>query len=268
MDILYKFVPPEHILKVIPVAGDGTLRATQPLALNDPFECAITDTYGGRRDEATRNRECADVLSRIDPTHPISEDCVRSARCRDGSLFMRQLFVRQVSRRFGIVSFTRTYRDPLMWSHYTSDASGFVVGYDTDRLFDLPGWGSNLRPVDYTNQVPRIQEMNALGIPEAPLLTILSRKSKHWRYEKEWRLIIELRHTIGGDQTGQFDLPIQLVRVPNEAIVAVYHTERTPTEKVESVEAHLRDKSNRFGTEKPRRLFMSRTHYRYVLRSG
>ena len=57
-------------------SGDGTLRATQPLALNDPFECAITDTYGGRRDEAERNRECADVLSRIDQSYPITEDSV------------------------------------------------------------------------------------------------------------------------------------------------------------------------------------------------
>ena len=268
MRTLYKFIRPEHILKCLPSAGDGTLRATQPLALNDPFECAVTDTYGGRGGAAERNRECADVLTRVDESRPISADCVHLARRKYGSLFMRQLFAQQVSHRFGIVSFTDDYRHPLMWSHYTLDGSGFVVGYDRNKLLDLPGWELNMRRVDYTDRTPRIQELNALGVVEAPLLEILSRKSKYWEYEQEWRLIIELRYTIGSDQLDQHGLPIQLVRIPNEAVVDVYYTERTPQEMVKAVQNHLADKNNRYTANSPRKLFMSRTNYEYVKRRG
>ena len=45
MDILYKYVTESIALTCIPDVGDGTLRATQPAALNDPFECAVTTPY-------------------------------------------------------------------------------------------------------------------------------------------------------------------------------------------------------------------------------
>ena len=37
MDILYKYVTAQRALTCIPELGDGTLCATQPAALNDPF---------------------------------------------------------------------------------------------------------------------------------------------------------------------------------------------------------------------------------------
>ena len=45
MDVLYKYVTHTRALTCIPEVGDGTLRATQPAALNDPFECAVTTHY-------------------------------------------------------------------------------------------------------------------------------------------------------------------------------------------------------------------------------
>ena len=45
MEILYKYVTANRALTCIPEVGDGTLRATQPAALNDPFECAVAVAY-------------------------------------------------------------------------------------------------------------------------------------------------------------------------------------------------------------------------------
>ena len=45
MDTLYKYVTSDRALTCIPEVGDGTLRATQPAALNDPFECAVMPAY-------------------------------------------------------------------------------------------------------------------------------------------------------------------------------------------------------------------------------
>ena len=41
LDLLYKYVSAERALTCLPEIGDGTLRATQPSALNDPFECSV-----------------------------------------------------------------------------------------------------------------------------------------------------------------------------------------------------------------------------------
>ena len=129
MDILYKYVTSRRALTCIPEVGDGTLRATQPAALNDPFECAVTTTYV-IPDEAEENRELAKVLTEINENKPVTGHDVHRARREYGSLFTRQLFTEQVSTRFGIVSFTTDPYHPLMWAHYTTDGSGFVIGYD------------------------------------------------------------------------------------------------------------------------------------------
>ena len=137
-NILYKCVTARRALTWIPEVGDGTLRATQPAALNDPFECAVTPTYV-IPDEAQEDSELANVLTEINENKPIFEEDVRCARREHGSLFTRQLFTEQVSTRFGIISFSTHPRHPLMWSHYTTDGSGFVIGYDVGELRTLAG---------------------------------------------------------------------------------------------------------------------------------
>ena len=38
--MLYKYLPADRAIGVLPENGNGALRATQPAALNDPLECA------------------------------------------------------------------------------------------------------------------------------------------------------------------------------------------------------------------------------------
>ena len=63
------------------------------------------------------------------------------------------------------------------------------------------------------------------------------------------RLIVELKKTIGTGETDAFKQPINLVRVPNDAVVSVFHTERTPPETVSLIRARLQDSNNRCGTK-------------------
>ena len=262
MDILYKYVTSKRAITCIPEVGDGTLRATQPAALNDPFECAVITTYV-IPDEAEENRQLAKVLTEINKSKPVTEKDVHSARREHGSLFTRQLFTEQVSTRFGIVSFTTEPYHPLMWSHYTTDGSGFVIGYDAGELRKLTGPMASLRKVEYGNEPPLIMGPMILVAPESNLPILLSVKSDHWAYEDEWRLIVELNRTIGTGETDQHDQPINLVQVPNEAVVCVYYTERSPHESVELIRERLADKNNRYRAQNPRKLILSSTSYGY-----
>ena len=262
MDILYKYVTAHRALTCIPEVGDGTLRATQPAALNDPFECAVITIYV-IQDKSEENRQLAEVLTEINQSKPVSEEDVGSARREHGSLFTRQLFAEQISTRFGIVSFTTNHRHPLMWSHYTTDGSGFVIGYDVAELRKLTGPGGDLREIQYNDRPPLITGPIVLGSPESNLPILLSMKSSHWSYENEWRLIIELSKTIGTGETDQHGQPINLVQVPNEAVVRVYYTERTPIESVKAIGERLADKNNRYQADKPRKLILSAISYDY-----
>ena len=86
------------------------------------------------RDEQEGSREFAKVLTGINQSSPVTEHGVSEARNEYGSLFIRELVARQCSTRFGVVSFSEGLFNPLMWSHYTIDGSGFVIGYNTREL--------------------------------------------------------------------------------------------------------------------------------------
>ncbi len=262
MDILYKYVTLRRAASCIPEVGNGTLRATQPAALNDPFACAVATPYAFP-DEAEEDRELAKVLTDINDSKPITAEDVHSARLDHGSLFTRQLLTKQLSTRFGIVSFTTNPYHPLMWSHYTTDGSGFVIGYDSAILSKLPGPAGWLRDVAYRNELPMIFAPIVLVSPESNVPVLLSNKSDDWSYEEEWRLIVELKRTIGTGQIDQHGQPVNLVQVPNEAVVRVFYTERTPPESVRLIRDRLAGKNNRYGAVSPRKLILSSTSYSY-----
>ncbi len=152
---------------------------------------------------------------------------------------------------------------PLMWSHYTTDGSGFVIGYDASELRKLVGLDGCLRIVDYGDRPPFIMGPIVLASPESNLPILLSQKSGHWSYENEWRLIVELNRTIGTGEADQHGQPINLVQVPNGAVVSVYYTERTPNESVKLIRDRLADKNNRYRAENPRKLILSSASYSY-----
>ena len=259
-EILYKYMTAERTLMCLPEVGDGTLRATQPAALNDPFECAVQMGTVTPEDD---DQQLAKALSDIHGTSKVTESDVRREKFYSGSFYLRNLLTRQLSQRFGIVSFSTDPRHPLMWSHYTRDGSGFVIGYSANRLISLAsGWGW-LRQVVYRADMERWFGYGVLNDPKENLLAALSLKSDHWKYEDEWRLIAELKDTIGTGHSDDLGQPINLVRVPNEAVVEVFHTERTPRETVELIQARLQDPNNRYGTQSLTRLLMAVTRYGY-----
>ena len=259
VETLFKYVTSERALTCIPEVGDGTLRATQPASLNDPFECAVIPVYVISK-KSEENRELAEVLTKLNSDKIITEEDVRLARNRYGSLFTRQLLTEQASTRFGIVSFTKNNKHPLMWSHYTIDGSGFVIGYDIKELKKIRG---DLKPVKYDKTPPLITGPIVLVSPESNISDLLAQKSNHWEYENEWRLIIELNKTIGTGSKDHHGQPINLVQIPNEAIVCVYYTERTPHDYVDLIRSRLSDNNNRYMADRPIKLTLSSKWYEY-----
>jgi hypothetical protein len=84
-------------------------------------------------------------------------------------------FKREVSEKFGILCFTKRWRNPLLWSHYADKHRGICLGFDVgDR---------GIKSVKYVRERP------TLRIPPTrkSVDEILFTKYHDWKYEEEWR---------------------------------------------------------------------------------
>lgn len=260
--LLYKYVTAERALACLPDVGDGALRATQPVALNDPFECHMRQKFVDR-DLAEGNAELARVLTELHTTVPVTPDDVARARHTYGSLYARELFARQMSRRFGIISFATDPYHPLLWSHYTVDGSGFVIGYHTADIEELAADSERLREFTYSSApVPLLDYVVPIE-PESNIYKLLCHKSSHWQHERECRLVVDLDRTIGTGQSDRHDHPINVLRIPNSAVREVYYTERTSSSDVRKIQSRLASANNRYGVDRATKLLLSRHTFAY-----
>ncbi len=76
----------------------------------------------------------------------------------------------------------------LMWSHYADNHEGFCVGYNFREIKnDLT---ELMLPVRYNDKPLDITNLFAPDLNRSLLINALTRKSKQWSYENEWRLIV------------------------------------------------------------------------------
>lgn len=150
------------------------IRVTNPHLLNDPFEFALTS-------EISKN--------------------IGSILEEDGG---RKLAFRQYLDHFtsyGILSFTKTHDNLLMWSHYADEHKGIVVEFDIpdndpNSIFHLYKSKQNhlihSQMIDYKKKRVYDGDVNKGTINEIKKHYLFS-KSDEWIYEKEFRFGIDYR---------------------------------------------------------------------------
>lgn len=83
----------------------------------------------------------------------------------------------------GLLSLTEVKNSILMWSHYSSLHTGFVVGLDTAALIEQCDFGY-MEPIVYQADYPLISGMDDL---DSQFHKKFFFKSNLWAYEHEWR---------------------------------------------------------------------------------
>ena len=257
MKLLYKYITAERILNCLPQIGNGTLRATRVASLNDPFECAMVVGMRSMTD-SQGIAEASEILSSLNPTTPVTEGDVKEAMSDHGTLYVQHLAAKQLSQRFGIISFSTEYNDPLMWALYTGDGSGFVIGYDAEQLKPLC---EVLAPVIYEPRPFLLSVYDSLSHQEN-IYTLLRLKGHQWTHENEWRMVVRLDKTIGLGTEDRHHQPINVLPIPNEAVKTVHYTERTPEDTVKLIQKRLGADVNRYSATL-RLLVMSETQFSY-----
>lgn len=90
---------------------------------------------------------------------------------------------KRTASRVGFLCFTRTWRDPLLWSHYADRHHGVALEMEIDDQIAIPVCYSTTRLRLNVGQI-----MRNGGFSGDLAERLASSKSKHWCYEKEIRV--------------------------------------------------------------------------------
>ena len=235
--MLYKYISAHRLDDALPDEKSCSFRATPPNELNDINEINYKTTFVD--DEKSRgniNREYASTLTELFPPSPISVNDVERYRKEYPLGYGAALTCDQLSKRYGVTSFSTRRNDVKMWSHYANNCRGVVIGYNVDRwvrhLFGI----SIIRQVRYADDLPLVLGPRVVNQENA--YAFMSSKGAAWEYEREWRLITELSKT---QQSGK---GIALVTVPQESVSSILVTDRTSQDTVDIIVRRLNNPAN------------------------
>ena len=87
---------------------------------------------------------------------------------------------KQLSEAHGLLCFSKTWRNPVLWGHYAESHRGLCLGFDVRKDF--------FKKVTYIHKRPRPPERPDIQFMKYILFT----KFSHWRYEQEYRAYVSL----------------------------------------------------------------------------
>lgn len=235
--VLYKYIPARRLDHALPDEKPCSFRATPPNELNDINEINFKALFvDDERNREKINREYALTLTELFPTSPISVDDVEKYRQKNPFGYGAELTCDQLSKRYGVTSFSTRNNDVRMWSHYADDCRGVVIGYNVDYWVKHLFGTSIIRQVNYADNLPLVVGPRVVNQENA--YSFMSSKGAAWEYEQEWRLITELSKT---QQSGK---DIAVITVPQESVSSISITDRTSQHTVDIIVRRLNNPSN------------------------
>ena len=170
--LLYKYRALTHLRFTLDILLNQRLYCSFYDQLNDPFEgvfYTITEA-------------------------PLTVGTVVEASQRKTQNSIKDLSYFNALDQYRICSLSKSLSDVRMWSHYAHALTGLAIEIDLPKDFD------GLYKVRYKESLPSFNT-DLLEGPEPS--TVLVNKTKHWKYEKEYRIIrntdyVDIRSMIRG----------------------------------------------------------------------
>lgn len=121
----------------------------------------------------------------------------------------------------------------LMWAHYSKDHSGVVLEFECLEEWDFPLWAA--RKVMYVDTPPVLAKLDEIlksqtgeGSPKDYthfFPDMYLSKSRHWEYEKEWRVFIPpddiMNPIVPTDKDGK-EILVDFLRLHPQELSAIY----------------------------------------------
>lgn len=217
LEPLYKYVTVSGLINILET---GKLKWSSPKTFNDPFDLQINlldydlDEFRSiaekkvsqivfdidKPPERTNQRVLTLRRKRVNDPNLKKEDLdlVIKGICDD--LLSNELEWREGSTndlglgKARVLCLSQIHNDILMWGHYTDNHKGGTIKFKAGN--DLILGNEEIYSISYSEERPdkdfpsefldRILNINST---EFDVVRYLFTKSKHWEYEKEWRLI-------------------------------------------------------------------------------
>lgn len=193
--LFYKYMPfdPNGSLRVI---TDGTIKFSNPLEFNDPFDCnPVVD--GKSYEEEIKNSTALQkaLCKKMGISHEDwrANENILLSRLKEG--FQAGQHNKLTQEKLGVCCLTTKATNPLMWGHYADSHRGFVVEFQVpttfksyekvnDPYFDIRLLAAT--EVIYVNQRPTLHAADPTDVRVNKGFFI---KSEHWKYEEEYRVL-------------------------------------------------------------------------------
>lgn len=113
--------------------------------------------------------------------------------------------------------------DMLMWAHYGDSGKGVCIVLDLDHLVKTMVGVATVRAVTYTDAIPVCDLSLIRSYPEDETLRtylskLLSTKSKAWEYEKECRLIADVKKNRVEKHFGEDGKVDRYITLPRDSV--------------------------------------------------
>lgn len=209
---------------------DGQVYLSEAANLNDPFDCLVYINHKVYIEHMFQS-VCM-IFPKMD--RRILRETVRASIDDE---IDNQLY--GMKKKFRIACFTENNIFPLMWAHYADSHKGFCMEYDLTKLPD--GYRYGILPVIYSDK--RYDATNAVITRNTNLLmNPYYFKSSHWKYEKEWRMVITEGLVADGEYYADFHDGISGIylglksfdchREKVDKIIEVYSQKEIPVYKI------------------------------------
>jgi hypothetical protein len=183
MRLLYKYFPiqtAEHVSRMRRLAK-GWIYVSSPASFNDPFEMSPVLA-------PPTKATVEDILTRVRATEAGVSKTAQRKVVEGVQAKIRMQAPPAVGQKWvasmGVLCLTVDPKDLLMWAHYASSHTGLCLGFDSNHApFD------EARPVKYLSERPSLSGLDPTRLDARAVEDVLLRKSPHWKYEQEWRVV-------------------------------------------------------------------------------
>jgi hypothetical protein len=223
-------------------------------SFNDPFDMALPRLY---HSSDTSHEKILEYMRKTNPTtnNPPLPDQVIVA---DWNSFIGKIpssleeaqnldlqMAEKNARETGVYSLTEREDSILMWSHYSKNHTGFMIGYRSNVLYEALRLHAEVLfiPIEYCNECP-----NVIPYEEGLTLEDWARPStvkfSDWQYENEWRLVY-------------FNGAKSVIPIPENAVESVHLGLRIAPNDEELIINKLRSRKIKVNLFKAKRQFNS-----------
>jgi hypothetical protein len=97
---------------------------------------------------------------------------------------------RVVAKKWGILCFSETWKEQLLWAHYANKHQGIALGFEIpkEKLLKVSYVSDEIRPKFKLTDDAKENELKFLNLAKL--------KFQEWKYEKEHRLLFQLKDCI------------------------------------------------------------------------